>query len=173
MDLLKSLGRAVVLPALLAGVGPGCWGSSVWSAADRSGHSMTFHEASPASLHPLFFHVRRGKPADLREDGELSGGEQQGAPVPPLGLLLCHHMLSYLTQPCGSDGEVTQFLDAAATKICTVTQSDCTLPQSVVAIKKGSGMCPQCCKPYGTSDQAISLLLSPRPPRLPITEPHS
>lgn len=129
MDLLKSLGRAVVLPAVLAGVGPGCWGSSVWSAADRSGHSTTFHWASPASLHPLFFHVRRGKPADLRGDGELSGREQQGAPAPPLGLLLPRHMLfpelspQHQTQPHGSDGEVMQLLDAAAIKICTVTQS--------------------------------------------------
>lgn len=59
------------------------------SAAAGSGRSTTFHQASPQSLHPLLFHVRRGKPADLsgEQRGELGTGGLKGPSCPVTGTI--------------------------------------------------------------------------------------
>lgn len=73
----------------------GCRDKCARSAAARSGRSMTFHQTSPRSLHPLFFHVRRGKPANLsgKRRGELETGELKGPPVPSPGPFPLRHTL--------------------------------------------------------------------------------
>lgn len=72
--------------AVLGGVQPRLTGSRrhrdkcARSAAARSGRSTTFHQPSPQSLHPLLFHVRRGKPANLsgKRRGELEKWGAEG-----------------------------------------------------------------------------------------------
>lgn len=62
------------------------------AAAACSGRSTIFHQTSPQSLHPLLFHIRRGKPANLsgKRRGELENGQLKGPPVLSPGLFPCH-----------------------------------------------------------------------------------